>query len=176
MKEDMAEQLSRIFQRPIPPNEKRKEKISHEERPITDKSFNIGSVLKMKLDESDGLVLRDKYDTRRKYFVVLGEVIDDGIIGVFLINSDINKNVLNTKGLVDSQVTLTKDNYPKILDYDSLLDCSDILEINKNKIRDIGKQIGELKTSDKKIVIDTIEKSEIITPKQKKRLGFEDKS
>jgi hypothetical protein len=144
--------------------------------PIKDTSYQTGKILEMRLDESDGIVPKDGYESRRKYFVVLGEYKNDSVIGVFLINSDVNKNSINTKELIDCQFPLKEADYETILDYDSYLDCSEIMELSKIKINTLGAELGQLTDSDKGLVIDTIEKSEVIPPKQKRKFGFEDKS
>lgn len=144
--------------------------------PINEESFEMGKILQMPLEESDGLVLKDGYKERVKYFVILGQISTDRIVGVFLINSHINKKIITTKELLDCQFPLKKNDYPNTLDYDSSLDCSDLFEISKIKIINKASEIGKLTDSDRDLVIDHIERSEVITPQQKRRFGIEDKS
>ncbi|GAB6011774.1 hypothetical protein [Viscerimonas tarda] len=174
MKESLAEQLGKRLNIPIVQQKKTRRKPK--ETPITDNSFKVGNILKMSFDKSDGIVLKDGYEQRNKYFVVLGEIPNDCIVGAFFINSIINVNAINTKELLNCQFPLKEKDYPNILEYDSFLDCSDLLEISKIKIKNIGAEIGKLTESDKNLVIDHVEKSEVLTPKQKRRFGFEDKS
>lgn len=173
MRESIADQLSKIFNRTLPVSKPKKKPREH---PITENSFKIGSILKMTLDKSDGIIPKDGYKTRRKYFVVLGEIKEDRIVGSFFINSDINANVQTTRELQDCQILLEEANYPAILDYDSYLDCSDIFELDKTKIEAIGSQIGQLLETDISRVTEHIEKTGVISPKQKKKFGFKDKS
>lgn len=184
MKEGMKEQLEKLFPKFSKSESEKEKKSKHapkkgknpRETPIKDTSFQTGKILKMRLDESDGIVPKDGYESRIKYFVVLGEYKHDSVIGVFLINSNVNKNSINTKELIDCQFPLKETDYETILAYDSYLDCSEIMELSKIKINTLGTELGQLTDSDIDLVVETIEKSEIISPKQKRKFGFEDKS
>ena len=93
MRKSLKEQLSEKLNIPIARSKgiMTKKKMTV---PITEQSFAIGKVLEMDLDATDGIALKDDYDKRRKYFVVLAEIKEDSIVGAFLINSEINKNYL----------------------------------------------------------------------------------
>jgi len=153
-----------------------KTKIVPQKAPIDDNSFNRGKILTMPFDESDGIVLKDGYSERVKYFVVLGISMNDSVIGAFFINSIVNKNVISTHELLSSQFPLKQEDYSQLLDHDSTLDCSDLIEVSKIKILSRGAEIGKLTNEDLDMVIDHVEKSELISPKQKKRFGIKDKS
>ncbi|MBD8390375.1 hypothetical protein [Dysgonomonas sp. BGC7] len=170
----MAEQLSRQLNIPIIQTSKTNKKPK--EAQITDKSFTKGKILKMAFDKSDGISIKGEYKHRNKYFVVLGEIPNDGIVGTFFINSEINENIINTKDLLDCQFPLKEKDYTQLLKYDSYLDCSELFEINKVKIKNIGVEIGSLTKRDNELVTEHIENSKVLTPKQKKKFGFEDKS
>jgi hypothetical protein len=130
----------------------------------------------MSFDESDGIVAKGGYTERTKYFVVLGVSASDSIIGSFFINSIVNTNVITTHEQLSGQFPLYQKDYPTVLSYDSKLDCSDLIEVDKIKILSKGSEIGQLTTSDLAMVTQHIEESELISPKEKKRFGFEDKS
>lgn len=148
----------------------------HNEKQITSDSFQVGKILKMRLDEEDGIILKGGYIDRLKYFVVIGQVLNDGIIGAFLINSHINENIISTKTLLDCQFPLKKQDYPEILTRNSYLDCSDFFEISRIKILKLGCEIGQLTDADLTLVVQFIETTEVFSAKEKKRFGFEDKS
>jgi hypothetical protein len=135
---------------------------------ITDSSFSTGKVLKMPLTEEDGLTLKEGDRERSKYFTVIGQDINNGVVGSLLINSEINTNVNRTKELLDCQYPLTGSDYD-FLDHDSFLNCSKIFPLDKIKIRNKAKEVGELNSRDKALVIDHVKNSEVISMKEKKR-------
>ena len=143
----------------------------HKETKVTADTIKAGKILKMPLEEEDGITVKGDYSSALKYFVVIGQVINHGIVGVFLVNSKINP-----KAMVDYQFPLYEKDYPDVLEYDSYLDCGNLFELNKIKLMKEGLEIGELTEKDFEIVIEIIEKSEVISQKEKKKFGFEDKS
>ena len=96
-------------------------------------SVKVGDIIYVSLNEEDGLILKDGYDSRRKYIVVIGFTPEGVAIGALLINSKIDSSK-RTEELLNCQYPLLVCNYRNILDYDSWLDCSDILELSKLKI------------------------------------------
>ncbi|MDR2384137.1 MAG: hypothetical protein LBD80_00545 [Tannerella sp.] len=135
---------------------------------ITDNSFSIGKVLKMALTEEDGIVLKNNETERSKYFVVVGQDRDKGLVGSLLVNSNVNFNVINTKELLDCQFPLRKENYA-FLDYNSYLDCSELFEMDKIKIIKRGTEKGELTERDKMLIMEHLYNSDVISVKLKKR-------
>lgn len=96
-------------------------------------SVKVGDIIYVSLNEEDGLILKDGYDSRRKYIVVIGFTPEGVAIGALLINSKIDSSK-RTEELLNCQYPLLVCNYRNILDYDSWLDCSDIFELSKLKI------------------------------------------
>lgn len=142
--------------------------MENTEKRITDDSFTTGKILKMALMEDDGIVLKNSAVQRNKYFTVIGQDKDNGLIGSLLINSDVNKNVINTKVLLDCQFPLQKNDY-NFLNYNSYLDCSELFELDKIKILQKGMEVGELTSKDKRLVMEHLRDSEVISAKLKKR-------
>jgi hypothetical protein len=138
---------------------------------ITDASFAPGKVLRMDLTEEDGLILKNGAKDRAKFFIVIGQDIDQGIVGSLLINSNINPNAIRTKELLDCQFPLKSKDY-NFLDHDSYLNCSKIFPLDKVKIRQEAKEIGSLNAGDLSLVIDHIKNSEVISMKEKKRYSI----
>ena len=138
---------------------------------ITDNSFSTGKVLKMALTEDDGVVLRDNAKERYKFFSVIGQDKDKGLVGSLLINSNVNENVINTKELQDCQFPLRKKDYD-FLSYDSYLDCSELFELDKIKIKRTGTEEGELTQKDRVLVLEHLRDSEFISTKLKKRYNM----
>ena len=142
--------------------------LKSKSKQITDNSFSMGKVLKMALTEDDGIVLKNSAIERTKYFTVIGQDQDKGLIGSLLVNSNVNTNVLNTKELLDCQFPLRKKDYD-FLDHDSFLDCSELFELDKIKIIQKGREEGELTLKDKNLVLEHLRDSEVISAKLKKR-------
>lgn len=58
-------------------------------------SVKVGDIIYVSLNEEDGLILKDGYDSRRKYFVVIGFTPEGVAIGALLINSKIDSSKRN---------------------------------------------------------------------------------
>jgi hypothetical protein len=138
---------------------------------ISDQSFVVGKILKMAFDKSDGIVLKGGARDRDKFFVIIGIDANNSLIGAFLINSNINENIITTKELLDCQFPLRKGDYD-FLKYDSYLNCSQLFELSKIKIWARATDEGELTEPDKALVIEHIIHSEVIPIRQKKRFNM----
>ena len=55
-------------------------------------SVKIGDIIYVPLDEEDGLILKNGYDDRKKYIVVIGFTPEGVAIGALLINSEIDSS------------------------------------------------------------------------------------
>jgi hypothetical protein len=136
---------------------------------ITDDSFTVGRIVYMPLKESDGLTTTKGYESRRKYFVIVGFTAQGDAVGVLLINSKPNDD---TEELGDCQFPV----YP--VDYDFLnekswLDCSFIAEpIDKDRIKREGVNKGCLTEKDLELVMEFIVNTDVITPKTKRKFGI----
>lgn len=135
-------------------------------------SVKIGDIIYVTLDEDDGLTLKDGYDDRLKYIVIIGFTPEGIALGALLINSDIDPSKRSAE-LKDCQYPLLARNYRNILDYDSWLDCSDIFELSKLKISERkGKLKGHLTTEDLERVMDFLKDTEVFDTATKKRYGI----
>lgn len=122
MFDDVQENLSKL-----------REKIENEDRIKSPVRLSKGDIVEMELDENDGITLDGQYETRRKYIVIIGVTSKGDIYGVYLINSKISP-FKNNDVMMEYQYILSKDDYPKLLKYNSFLDCSELFQINKKKI------------------------------------------
>lgn len=135
-------------------------------------SVKIGDIIYVTLDEDDGLTLKDGYDDRLKYIVIIGFTPEGIALGALLINSEIDPSKRSAE-LKDCQYPLLARNYRNILDYDSWLDCSDIFELSKLKISERkGKLKGYLTTEDLERVMDFLKDTEVFDTATKKRYGI----
>jgi len=145
-----------------------KNKKSKEEL-ITEESFTIGRIVYMPLKESDGLTTTKGYESRKKYFVIVGFTADGDAVGVLLINHEPNDS---TEELGDCQFPVSPKDYD-FLNEKSWLDCSYIAEpIDKERIKKEGLNKGTLTPEDVELVMDFIVKTQAITNKTKRKFGI----
>ena len=136
-------------------------------------SVKIGDIIYVPLDEEDGLILKNGYDDRKKYIVIIGFTPEGVAIGALLINSEIDFSKKRSEELLNSQYPLLVRNYRSILDYDSWLDCSDIFELSKLKITEKdGKLKGCLTPEDRERVMEFLKETEVFDNATKKRYGI----
>jgi len=98
---------------------------------VSSRDLNKGDIIEANLLGSDGLVLKDGYTSRRKFLVIIGKTNKGDYYGFFLINSKLPPCIGDN---MEYQYLLRKQDYPELLDYDSWLDCTDIMEIKSSKI------------------------------------------
>jgi DNA-directed RNA polymerase subunit L len=134
-------------------------------------TLTFGKILRMTLEEADGMKLAYGVKDRDKYVVVIGISTDYALVGSLLINSKINTTFKNTKDLQNCQLPLKKADY-FFLKHDSYLDCSSILRPMLTKVLANAEDVSELTTEDKSIVKQLLSDSTSITPKDKKRYNI----
>lgn len=135
-------------------------------------SVKIGDIIYVPLDEEDGLILKNGYDDRKKYIVIIGFTPEGVAIGALLINSEIDSSK-RSEELLNCQYPLLVRNYRSTLDYDSWLDCSDIFELSKLKITEKdGKLKGCLTPEDRERVMEFLKETEVFDNATKKRYGI----
>lgn len=135
-------------------------------------SIKIGDIIYVPLDEEDGLTLKDGYEDRNKYIVIIGFTPEGIAIGALLINSEIDPSK-RSEELLNCQYPLLVRNYRSILDYDSWLDRSDIFELSKSKITEKnGKLKGCLISEDKERVMQFLKDTDVFDNATKKRYGI----
>lgn len=147
--------------------------VMDEAEQVNVSSVKIGDIIYVPLDEEDGLILKNGYDNRNKYIVIIGFTPSGMAIGALLINSEINSFKKRSKELLNCQYPLLVRNYRNILTYDSWLDCSDIFEISILKIKEKnGKQKGCLIPEDIKRVTEFLKETDVFDNATKKRFGI----
>lgn len=140
----------------------------------------IGCVHLMLLDEEDDIVVPEGEVYHPKMIVILGyDKETDEYIGNVFINSKINDNIYYTEESKADHYPLYRKDYPKLIKegHDpSYINCSTVKRYSKKRILSEKKYLGKLKETDIKGIVSVIEKSKQLTPKIKKKYGFEDKS
>lgn len=149
-----------------------KDELKEKNKIKRNKDLQIGDIFEMDMDANDGLTLTNDYSTRLKYVVVIGITSKGDAYGTFLINSEIDFSKQN-KSMMKYQYPLLKKNYPKLLKYDSFLDCTDLFDLKRKKIvaRKASKR-GTLIKEDcdniRKLVCD----SELLSDHDKQKFGL----
>lgn len=135
-------------------------------------SIKVGDIIYVSLDEEDGLTLKKGYKDRLKYIVIIGFTPEGVAVGALLINSKIDPSN-HSKEFLNCQYPLQVRNYREILDYDSWLDCSDIFEISKLKIKDKdGKIKGRLIDEDRERIMEFLKETDVFDNATKKHYGI----
>lgn len=158
MFDDVQENLSKL-----------REKIENQDRIKRPVRLSKGDIVEMELDENDGITLNGQYETRRKYIVIIGVTSKGDIYGAYLINSKIPP-FKNNDIMKEYQYILLKDDYPKLLMYDSFLDCTEFFPINKKKmIARKAKNRGVLLEKDLNNILRLTKSSLFLSEDQKRR-------
>lgn len=146
------------------------------ERQVSSRSdLNVGDIVYQCMDRKDGLVLKGEYNTRYKYFVIVGKKSNCDSIGLCLINSDLDFYKSNP-ARQKFQYTIKKDDYPHILEKDSRLDCAELIEMKaKKSIAVKAEVVGHLTHEDEKKVIPLVANCEFIQKRLRKvyRIGVD---
>lgn len=130
--------------------------------------LNVGDIVYQCMDRNDGLTLKGDYNTRYKYFVIVGKKSNGDAIGLCLINSNLDfyKNNPNRQRF---QYILKQANYPSILKKDSRLDCTDLVEMKVRKSVAVKAEVvGHLTDDDEAVVLPLVASSDYIGEHQKK--------
>lgn len=135
--------------------------------------LDVGDIVFQCMDEKDGLTLKDGYSTRNKYFVIVGKNTKGDVIGLCLINSDLDFYQNNPKRQA-FQYTLKQADYPDILDKDSRLDCAELFAMKARKSVAVKAEVvGHLTSDDESKVIPLVASCGFIDAHKKKvyRIG-----
>jgi len=146
------------------------EKVKNAEK-VTDESLSIGTILYMTMDASDGLILKNGYKTRNKFFIIIGFTSEGNAIGSLLINSNIDKTKLPLE-YFSCQYPIKQENYNEILDYNSYIDCSEIFEFTKDRIKMNGCIKGHLTSEDLTLIIGFLKETETLSIKEKRKYSI----
>ena len=140
-----------------------------EQQKITDEKLVPRRIIELRLTEDDGLVLKDGFESRRKYVVVISVDNDRYLYATFLINSE--SNDLSPQ-LSDLQYTLRGKDYPELLKHKSTLDCSQLFPIDRPRLKRDGIDRGLLSESDFSDALILIKNTETIETKIKKKYNL----
>lgn len=132
-----------------------------------------GCVFRMHLASEEGVKDKNPGDNgRNKFFVVLGVTQSGDVIGIVLINSNINSNL--PKELKDLHYPLLAKDHD-FLTRNSFVDCSQIKEIKRDRFAsmfNVSSQKGIIKEKDIELIIGAVKSSGLIPVKQLKKFGL----
>jgi hypothetical protein len=148
---------------------KNESKKLHSQMKMTSDDLKKGCIVYMSLNRNDGLTIDSKYNTRNKFFVIIGVTTDGKIIGSILINT---KPAQHNEEILKCQYPLKQANYRDVLEHNSWIDCSEIFSFDKERIIRDGEKRGFLIDEDIQFVINTIRETELIDNNTKKQLGI----
>ena len=129
--------------------------------------LQVGDIIYVEMDRSDGLTLNEGYDTRLKYVVVAGFKSNLKEFGVVLINSDADYS--EAADWKAEQYPLLQSNYKGVLEHDSWVDCTDPKEMTLRKMKvKKAEKMGSLTADDLNAVMKLLQNSDFVEPHFKK--------
>lgn len=105
--------------------------------------ISVGDVFAARMDKSNGITPKEGYNSRRKFFVVLGITEDGFVYGGVVVNSQINKNTEPAKKVL--QYPLDENKYD-FLEHNSFVNCAELKTLTFEqllKAECVGKIIQE---------------------------------
>ncbi|EFN91249.1 hypothetical protein HMPREF9018_0944 [Prevotella amnii CRIS 21A-A] len=112
----------------------------------------LGDVYKIELSKADGIIPKNGYDTRDKFFVVLGFDEQGNVYGGILFNSKINQNLPTL--IKDYHIPISAKAYP-FLSHDSFLNCTKIFSATSTHLMK-GEKLGTINTTDFELIRSTV--------------------
>lgn len=128
----------------------------------------LGDVYKIELSKADGIIPKNGYDTRKKFFVVLGFDEQGNVYGGILFNSKINQNL--PVSIKDYHMPISAKAYP-FLSHDSFLNCTKIFSVTSTHLWK-GEKLGTINTTDFELICSTVCSYPNAVPRELKRFGL----
>lgn len=109
-------------------------------------SVEPGSVFRMELFPTDGVVPKDNNDdSRYKYFIIIGKNAAGNYIALTLINTDINPKLQNIIGPYQHMIFASE--YPFLNGRDRYVDCYKIKEVTTERVINEAEYIANVSNS-----------------------------
>ena len=115
-------------------------------------NVKIGDVYYIEMSQTDGITPKDGYNTRDKFFVVLGFDCQGNIYGGVVINSNINQHLPTIVKQYHMPILCEKYEF---LSYDSFVNCSQLMTATPAKLLQ-GDKVGEIQKEDINLIIATV--------------------
>jgi len=128
----------------------------------------LGDVYKIELSKADGIIPKNGYDTRDKFFVVLGFDEQGNVYGGILFNSKINQNLPTL--IKEYHMPILAKDYP-FLTHDSFLNCTKIFPATSTHLMK-GEKLGTINTTDFELICNTVCSYPDANPRKLKSFGL----
>lgn len=135
---------------------------------IVRQSVNVGDVFLIELNRSDGIIPKEGFDTRNKFFIVLGFDNEGNVYGGVIINSRINQNM--TQLVKDYHMPIKCSKY-SFLKYDSFIDCL-LLKTSSLEKLSASNYKGKIDKDDLDLIMGTLKNSPVEKVARLKRFGI----
>lgn len=122
---------------------------------LAQKTIEVGSVYRIKLDRTSGITPKYGDDTRNKFFIILGFDGQGNVYGGVIINSTINANIPPVLKALHLPIKVSKYNF---LEYDSFVDCSSLKTTPLSGFLR-WKYLGKMDESDVETIIEVLKTS-----------------
>lgn len=135
---------------------------------VVSDEVRLGDVYKIELSKADGIILKNGYDTRDKFFVVLGFDEQGNVYGGILFNSKINQNLPTL--IKEYHMPILAKDYP-FLTHDSFLNCTKIFPATSTHLMK-GEKLGTINTIDFELICNTVCRYPDANPHKLKSFGL----
>lgn len=135
---------------------------------VVSNDVQLGDVYKIELSKGDGIIPKNGYDTRNKFFVVLGFDERGNVYGGIVFNSKINQNLPTS--IKDYHMPISAKDYP-FLSHDSFLNCTKIFTATSMHLMK-GEKLGCINTADFELICSTVCSYPNAVPYELKRFGL----
>jgi len=123
-------------------------------------SLEVGQVLRMEMDEGDGITPKPGKTSKLKRFVIIGS-FQDAVVAALVINSDINDHFLEKKGAFQHHIF--KRDYA-FLDHNSFVDGFLLREFSVARVLETAQYLGRLGDQDVANSIQCVLDSPMVKP------------
>ena len=129
---------------------------------------NVGDVYKITMSQADGIITKDGYAVRDKFFVVLGFDEQGNVYGGIVLNSKINPNLPPI--VKQYHMPISAGNYT-FLSHDSFLNCSKMMTTTSTRLMQ-GKKVGTINDDDLEMIRTTVCNYPNAIPYELQRFGL----
>lgn len=127
-----------------------------------------GDVFSVNMGLPEGIVPHEGYETRRKYFTVVGSDSGKVLFAGIVINSEINGNLSEERKRLHKPIRKEDNSF---LEHDSFIDCSDLKKVSVEKMKEFT-CIGKLNPADLQVAVETLKGSEFANRSELRRFGI----
>lgn len=119
---------------------------------IVQDEVRVGDVYKITMSQADGITPKGGYETRDKYFLVLGFDDHGNVYGGIVFNSKINPYLPPI--VKHYHMPILACDYPFLL-HNSFLNCSQLMQTSSTRLLQ-GDKVGAIKKSDFELICSTV--------------------